>query len=424
MIENKKIAFKRKSYYLFIILIFCILTQSYSFAQMIVKNTKNFTAKNVINVKDAGAKGDGIHDDTEAIKKIFSNITAKNTKVFFPSGIYKITQTISLPSHVKLQGTGDDSCLIMGKSLKNGIFSAFSQENITIVNLSFEGTNTNLNQDSTERILFFDKCLDIKIEGCNLSKTIIAIQGQGCINMSVANCYIHDIKHRSDFSQGYGILFNLSSSNVVAELNRFYKIGRHAVYISSGTSNAVIRKNLVDGCESCAIGVYSKSTQKASENVEILENNIRNVNGHVSPRGISIAVFCKNIIISKNILHNIQQYGIAIEGGALEYMEHNPSNIIIVENAIGDCRDAGIWVVNASGIKVQKNNINAVFGIVAKTAGKFLVGSYLKQFSALNNEITYEKYGIIVSGGLRVNELLLKENIFKSGSEKTHYKIE
>jgi hypothetical protein len=294
--------------------------------------------------------------------------------------------------------------------------------NITISGLSFEGTNIELNKDDTERLLFFDKSSTVTIKDCDLSKTIIAIQCQGCIDVLVINCDIHDIRHRDDYSQGYGILFNLSSRGVTVSLNRFKNIGRHAVYISSGTSDGIIKENIIDGSESCAIGVYSKSTQKVTENIEILGNVIRNVSGHVSPRGISIAVWVRNITVRMNRLNNIQQYGIAVEGGAKEEPEHNPSDVVIEENTIERSLRSGIWVVNATSVKVQKNIINAVSGIVAGAAGN-LQGSYLNLFSAVNNEITYEKYGITVGGGSKVTGLVLRGNIFKSGSARTHYNI-
>lgn len=379
---------------------YCTPFLSYAVAQVTVKNKQYATTKDAINIKDSGARGDGITDDTETLKKALTSLTSKNRKVFFPVGIYKVTETIFLPSNIQLEGTGNGSRLIMGKSLQKGIFSAIDQRNISVSGLSFEGTNIEQNKTDTERLIFFEKCSAVSIDDCDLSKTTIAIQGQGCIDMSVTNCHIHDITHREDFSQGYGMLFNLSCSNVTVDLNRFKNIGRHAVYVSSGTSNVIIRENVVDGCESYAIGAYSKSTQKVTENIEISGNDIRNVRGHVSPRGISIAVWCQGVTVRMNKLNNIQQYGIAVEGGALEEMGHNPSNIVIEGNTIGDCHSAGIWVVNASSIKVQKNIIIAVSGIVAATTGK-LQGSYLKKFSALNNEITYEKYGITVGGGAR-----------------------
>ena len=61
-----------------------------------------------ISIKDFGAKGDGVTDDTSAINRAFTELFTRevNTEVrrsvFFPAGTYKITDTIKIPSYAKL----------------------------------------------------------------------------------------------------------------------------------------------------------------------------------------------------------------------------------------------------------------------------------------------------------------------------------
>ncbi len=52
------------------------------------------------NVKDYGAKGDGVSDDTKAIKDAIS----KNKNVYFPSGWYRVTETIKLNKGTNIIG--------------------------------------------------------------------------------------------------------------------------------------------------------------------------------------------------------------------------------------------------------------------------------------------------------------------------------
>ncbi|MGH7451063.1 MAG: glycosyl hydrolase family 28-related protein, partial [bacterium] len=47
----------------------------------------------MLNVKDFGAKGDGIADDTTAIQAAIDALPNDGGVVFFPSGIYNITST-------------------------------------------------------------------------------------------------------------------------------------------------------------------------------------------------------------------------------------------------------------------------------------------------------------------------------------------
>ena len=65
-------------------------------------NFPNFESERVANVKTQpyNAKGDGKHDDTEAIQKAINH----NEIVFLPKGYYSITRTLALKPHTKLIG--------------------------------------------------------------------------------------------------------------------------------------------------------------------------------------------------------------------------------------------------------------------------------------------------------------------------------
>lgn len=55
------------------------------------------------SVRDAGAQGDGVHDDTEAIQRaLISNAGCKVT--YFPHGIYLVTDTIYIPPGTRVVG--------------------------------------------------------------------------------------------------------------------------------------------------------------------------------------------------------------------------------------------------------------------------------------------------------------------------------
>jgi len=65
--------------------------------------------KDVVSVKDFGAVGDGVADDTAAIQAAISASEGLgNAEVVFPAGRYLITDTISLRPGTKLQGANGD----------------------------------------------------------------------------------------------------------------------------------------------------------------------------------------------------------------------------------------------------------------------------------------------------------------------------
>lgn len=57
-----------------------------------------------IDVKSFGASGNGIDDDTEPIKTALASFSEIGGCVFFPSGTYKITSEITVPSNIRLLG--------------------------------------------------------------------------------------------------------------------------------------------------------------------------------------------------------------------------------------------------------------------------------------------------------------------------------
>lgn len=69
-------------------------------AELIVEN-------GTVNVKQFGAKGDGVTDDTEAIQNTVT--CAENTAnyiVFIPSAVYLISSTLNIPNFIKLRAGG------------------------------------------------------------------------------------------------------------------------------------------------------------------------------------------------------------------------------------------------------------------------------------------------------------------------------
>lgn len=117
------------------------------------------------SVKDFGAVGDGVTDDTDAINRALYQLYCREVNpqirrsLFFPAGVYLINETIVIPSFATLYGegkdnsvikmaTGDDSALRAyvartGDSLQQtgnniGSNGAITPRYITIQNLGFE----------------------------------------------------------------------------------------------------------------------------------------------------------------------------------------------------------------------------------------------------------------------------------------------
>jgi hypothetical protein len=71
------------------------------------------------SVKDFGAVGDGVTDDTDAINRALYQLYCREVNpqirrsLFFPAGVYLVNETIVIPSFATLYGEGKDNSVIM-----------------------------------------------------------------------------------------------------------------------------------------------------------------------------------------------------------------------------------------------------------------------------------------------------------------------
>jgi len=119
-------------------------------------------------VKDFGATGDGVTDDTEAINRALYQLFCREVNpqirrsLFFPAGVYRVTSAIKIPPYATLYGEGNDNSVITmddgvadyvartADSLQNigvniGDTGATAPEYITITNMGF--THSDPEQD-------------------------------------------------------------------------------------------------------------------------------------------------------------------------------------------------------------------------------------------------------------------------------------
>jgi len=67
-------------------------------------NYNGVPASGLYSVRDGGAKGDGVTDDTAALQSTLDSASSNGKIVFFDYGIYKVTKTLSVPPNCKLVG--------------------------------------------------------------------------------------------------------------------------------------------------------------------------------------------------------------------------------------------------------------------------------------------------------------------------------
>lgn len=71
-------------------------------------------AGSVVSVKDHGAKGNGVTDDTAAVQSALSAATTTNL-IYFPAGSYIITSTLFIPPHIRMTGEVWSQLVVSGQ---------------------------------------------------------------------------------------------------------------------------------------------------------------------------------------------------------------------------------------------------------------------------------------------------------------------
>jgi hypothetical protein len=123
------------------------------------------------NVRDFGARGDGVHDDAPAIVAAEAALPATGGTVHFPAGVYAVGAAPILfrRSHVRFEGVGPAS--ILRKVRPGGPILATSAAHpgirgISVSRLRFEFALGPPRRDVEVAILLSDGARDVAIDGC------------------------------------------------------------------------------------------------------------------------------------------------------------------------------------------------------------------------------------------------------------------
>lgn len=93
----------------------------------------------VVNVKNYGAKGDGVADDSVALQAVITAFVGKC--IYIPKGMYLLKSTITLPNNTYIVGDGANSVLLADTSFTNGAIlqsNNYSVDDVYAYNIKLE----------------------------------------------------------------------------------------------------------------------------------------------------------------------------------------------------------------------------------------------------------------------------------------------
>ena len=348
--------------------------------------------KDTVSVKDFGAVGDGVTDDTAAIQATITAVGIAGGCVYFPKGTYKITsQLVIYDSNIRLVGDGFKNTTIAASSASfNMMRTTNGKSFISISDLSFLGaatTNATAQYGIIGGTTATDETSNVLIKNCRFSNSnngMVLCSGK---YWKVNNCYFDTLI--GDISgTGYGILSAENSAYGLFTNNQFTGTagnGRHAVYMSVGCSYSIASNNIVKDFNHSAFACWATSAQAG-----VVENII---SGNVITGGGSVAIQedaaiylggkASSCLVSNNTILNFANIGIVVVDLGYGML----FNSMIKGNLITTCSLQGIAVKGAATTSILSNYVNgcSTTSSSGPHAGIYISSAYSGGSSTLTN---------------------------------------
>ncbi|QEC79465.1 glycosyl hydrolase family 28-related protein [Mucilaginibacter ginsenosidivorax] len=359
---------------------------------------KHVIISDILNVKDAGAAGDGIHDDTKAICDAMRQARSSGiSSVYFPAGTYLIKQhgdkpgIIKLLNGISLIGSGIANCHIIlsgGRTNPNSIFYQAWWEEPSIDNIVIDGIDFDGNLDKQKYDAEYQFCHALSI---NNGK-----------NIEVKNCKFQSFR-------GDGLLFGdtfeqtLNArivTNVAVHNCIFFNIYREGAMFCC-VNGASFYNNLVHG-NGYLVGGVDIERHSANESVVNVSvyNNLFNFRDGVGPvergkvikyrRAVTIGYFYdgyKNGTVD-SLSGNHKVYGNKIYQGQIDCFGH--VNVKITGNIIINTFENLKGVLHVSTPAINVSDARTTVGL----ANVKVDSNYIKSTIPGNGIVFYRYQGI------------------------------
>ncbi|MCO6442640.1 MAG: right-handed parallel beta-helix repeat-containing protein, partial [Anaerolineae bacterium] len=363
-----------------------------------VVRTAQDKMREFVSVKDFGAVGDGVADDTTAIQSALNTGKA----VYFPSGtsFYRITSQVSAAEDYQ-RIFSVEGAEIRQETANANVLAIVSRAGVEVSGLRLRapGTSTSYSNGNGVYILDSEYC---RVEGC----TVINHRGAGVNLYSsnycevVGNTFLDSpVAHLDQNTQTFAdiaVVYSSKGNRVTGNVCRSGQATGIQVQSIAGSGDAdrnVVIGNVVEGAKAYGIIAYRQNpdyTQDTVSGTVISGNTIKTVYGTILNVATSSYAYGSGIYVQG-------ADGTVVVGNTVEDA-HAGAAIISPSVFVETLSPAGIGCINVTRVVISGNIVNqsGMIGIEVASSGN---GDVLGQAVVIGNIVTRARIA-----GIRVRE--------------------
>ncbi len=300
-----------------------------------------YPINNKIDLKQVGAYGNGVNDETEILNYAFSNFD----NIYIPKGKYIVNNKVKVTKKIYVTGSDntefiadfDDSFIEFEKNVKD----------ISLESIIFDGIN---NRENREFLKLYGN--NINIKNCTFNNASM------CIYLNGVNNY--NLVDNKFYNSIFGICSEYNSENGKITGNEIYNNVRTGIDLISNVNNVEISKNSIydnggTGIE-CNGGIFTNFSVKEN----YIANNGYGENLNDLREGINFHG-AKNTSITKNKICGNASNGIDIDGTNSNSSDYRSENVTVSENYIennGKKSGQGLIIWSSKNVNIEKNTFS------------------------------------------------------------------
>jgi len=373
-----------------------------------------------VSVKDFGAVGDGVTDDTAAIQDALNAVK----KVYVPDGTY-LCSTVTVSSDNTHIWGSKGAILKLKNSVDVDLLDLSNFDNLTISDITLDGNKANQTTDVDAVCIRGDDNSNVVIQNCIIKNSALSgVNIRNSDGVKIVNNLITDCGTKNSINSGDGIYLAFNSNDYVSG-NSVINPARIGIIlkgsVSVNSSRSVVIGNFVNNSGENAIGTEDGNVST------LIVNNIVDTSGDNSfastKAGIVVGETGETVTVSGNRVVNAGSFGIEVVHGADETIVTNNNisssgsigifatavdgsggldNLLINGNLVTTTVTDGIFISAAAtnpltSANINKN-INILNNVVRDAARDAIVCSAMLDFSVSNNSI----HSTTTGAGIRV----------------------